>query len=138
MAGYYCIARARTGVEEDNSDRVMLYRFTSRAARDAYVKLNEYRLSVSRDIARLIFPELRGEENNWKRWCSMKVLLRFRKKGMLVQELTTVYYFCELGLQRPVYANYQLIPNRLPGGREMRERIRKAKTKHDLEKMFMK
>ena len=70
---YYAVATYRTS-KENYSGRIMLYRFKTRTARDAFVRNNqETRAKLSRDLARIIFPKLRFHAQDPQWWITVEI-----------------------------------------------------------------
>ena len=74
MASYYAIAALRTN-ETGAPDQIMLYRFKNVRDRYLWAKLSDYRLPVTRDVARILFPKIREAARDSTCWGDMNVSL---------------------------------------------------------------
>lgn len=70
---YYAVATYRT-TRENYSGRIMLYRFKTKRARDAFVRNNpDGRAPISRDYARIIFPKTRFHAQDAQWWIPVEI-----------------------------------------------------------------
>lgn len=110
MTSYYAITRFENGSNDNLGTQIMLYRFTRKSHRDAWVKCAPtYRLSLTRDMARGLFEGLRGNEGNVSAWCGLDLNVTVRREGgARAVRVRAQYYTGQDGF--PVTAPYEMVP----------------------------
>ena len=126
MAYHYAISALRTS-EATAPDKIMLYRFKSKQTRSKWCSLSDYRLAVTRDIARLLFPKLRGCCNHAIYWAPL-VLSTIDHEADPTQPQTPAAS-CEYMLD-PVnggvaMASWEMIPDAVPDSETVKNKFRR-------------
>ena len=121
---FYCICRFRDKIEPDKP-LVMLYRFRDKQARDEWSRQSPWRVPVTRDIARLIFPVLRGHEKNSPYWVDFETTVyTYTRKGQ-VKIKAQAQYFVKPDEGIPYTESFEMIPDHCQDAKEVKARFRR-------------
>ena len=118
---HYALCKFSDG---SNSNSVMLYRFSDKKMRDLYVSQSKYRVAITRDIARLVFPNLRGRESNPSFWVDidMKLYSTGERWTMRHDAKSQYFYDNEAGMVAARY--WTVLPDHCPDIADFKTRMR--------------
>ena len=106
------------------SDSVMLYRFRDKKMRDLFVSKSKYRVAITRDIARLIFPNLRGRESNPAYWIDMEMKLYSTGEHWTMRHDVTAQYFYDNETGLVANQSWEILPDHCPDIADFKTRMR--------------
>ena len=126
MSSFYAVCALRTG-ELDAPNQIMLYRFRSSNARHYWCELSDYRLAVTRDIARLLFPKLRKHARDPQYWAEMEVSLIAHDD--VPKRLRPNKALCEYMLDPltggVAHTSWEMIPDKIPNSETIKNKFRR-------------
>lgn len=123
---HYAIGAFRDGTGDPS--KVMLYKFAKRAHRDAWTEESVWRMSASRDLARLVFPSLRNHEGTPEWWVPLDLTVPVQHAG--AREPLTVKveaaYFYDYVLGSVAVSDWQIVPSLTESGQRLLNAFRRT------------